>query len=183
MDAEGSEEEVLNAIDHLECDAKARAGLKIRIVLCPPKIPQLQEEEARLMETVNTLKSRNRIFDPPTLQDLVDPPEEKEVRQGPTMELNRSDEAIVAEVRHEMALAKGEVIEVETDDDDDNMPEPSISRAETMSMCQLLERAAKEHGDIEEVLVLSCLLHRFRAKLRHQEFFEAKQTTLDSYIK
>ena len=135
---------------------------------------------ARLMETFNTLKSCNRIFDLSTLQDLVDPPEEKEVRQGPTMELNRSDEAIMAGVRHEMAAAKGEVIEVETDDDNDDTPEPSILRAETMSMCQLLERTAKEHGDIEEVLVLSRLPHRFRAKLRRQEFFEARQTMLDS---
>ena len=94
-----------------------------------------------------------------------DPPEGKEIRQGPMLELNWSDEAIMAEVQHEMAVAKGEVIEVETDDDDDNTPEPSILCAETMSMCQLLEHAAKEHGDIEEVLVLSHLLHRFRAKL------------------
>ncbi|KAF8548889.1 hypothetical protein OG21DRAFT_1488994 [Imleria badia] len=88
MDANGLEEEALNAIDRLEHDAKARAGLKIRITLCPPQIPQIQEE-ARLMETVNTLKSRNRIFDPSTLQDLVDPPEEKEIRRGPMTELNR----------------------------------------------------------------------------------------------
>ena len=77
----------------------------------------------------------------------MDPPEEKETRQGPTMELNRnrSDEVIMVEVRHEMAVAMGEVIEVETDDDDDDTSEPSISpRAETMSMCQLLEGAAKE---------------------------------------
>ena len=51
-----------------------------------------------------------------------------------------------------------------------------------MSMCQLLEHTAKEHGDIE-VLVLSHLPHRFRAKLQCQEFFEARQTMLDSYIK
>ena len=139
-----------------------------------------QVGKAWLMETFNTLNLRNRIFDPPTLQDLMDPPEEKEVRQGLTMELNRSDEAIMAEVQHEMAAAKGEVIEVKTDDDNDDTPEPSILHAETMSMCQLLECTAKEHGDIEEVLVLSRLPHRFRAKLRHQEFFEARQTMLDS---
>ena len=117
------------------------------------------------MEIVNTLKSRNQIFDSPSLQDLVDPPEEKEIRQGPTMELNQSDETIMAKVQHEMAVAKGEVIEVETDDDDDDMPKPSISRAEPRSMCQFLEHAAKEHADIEEVLVLSHLLHHFCAKL------------------
>ncbi|KAG9308707.1 hypothetical protein JVU11DRAFT_11665 [Chiua virens] len=182
MDAEGLEEDAINAIDCLEHDAKAWAGLKIQITL-RPHIPQLQEEEAQLMETVNTLKSRNRIFDPPTLEDLMDPPEEKEIRQGLMTELNRSDEVIVAKVQHEMAVAKGKVIEVESDNDNDETPEPLISCVETMLMCLMFEHAVKEHGDIEDMLELPHILYCFHAKLQRKEFFEAKQTTLDRYMK
>ncbi|KAF9242089.1 hypothetical protein BU15DRAFT_73017 [Melanogaster broomeanus] len=66
-----------------------------------------------------------------------------------------------------------DVIEVESDDEDDPA-DPPITRANTMLMCQLLECAAKDYGDVEEVLTLLGHLHQFRAKLRRQEFLGAK---------
>ncbi|KAF9228316.1 hypothetical protein BS17DRAFT_850897 [Gyrodon lividus] len=154
MAAEGDAEAALQAIEPLECDAKTRSGLKIRISLCLPDIPQLEEVEAQLMGTVDTLKSRNRIFgNPPTLLELLDPPEEKEIRQGPLLEANRSDEAIMDAVHQKMAASKHDVIEVESDDEDDPT-NPPVTHANAILMCQLLECAAKEYGDVEEVLAL-----------------------------
>ncbi|KAF9221517.1 hypothetical protein BS17DRAFT_711091, partial [Gyrodon lividus] len=135
----GDTEAALQAIEPLERDAKTRSGLKICISLCLPEIPQLEEVEAQLMETVDTLKSRNHIFGtPPTLLELLDPPEEKEIRQGPLLEANRSDEAIMDAVHQEMAASKHDVIEVESDDEDDPA-DPPITHANVMVMCQLLE--------------------------------------------
>jgi hypothetical protein len=50
----------------------------------------------------------------PTLEDLVDPIEERKVSDSP---FEGGDAEIVAEVLHEMAVAQGEVIEL---DDSDN---------------------------------------------------------------
>jgi hypothetical protein len=52
----------------------------------------------------------------PTLEDLVDPIEEREVGDSPYT-FEGGDAEIVAEVLHEMAVAQGEVIEL---DDSDN---------------------------------------------------------------
>ena len=48
------------------------------------------------METVQDPKAQNCISgNPPTLGEPLEPPEEKEIRLGPSLEPERSDEAIV----------------------------------------------------------------------------------------
>ena len=184
MDAEGSSEVALGAIQDLEHEAKHRPGIKIRIPRqeVPPWIAD-SEAEAQLMETIQDLKARNRIFgNPPTLGELLEPPEEKEIRLGPSLELERSDEAIVDIVHKEMAGTDGEVIEVESDDEDQPMV-PSITRTNASLLCEQLKQAVKEHGDMEEILTLTHHLHLFRANLRRQELLHSQQARLDRYFK
>ncbi|KIK81471.1 hypothetical protein PAXRUDRAFT_74609, partial [Paxillus rubicundulus Ve08.2h10] len=92
-----------------------------------------------------------------------------------------SDEAIMDAVHQEIAASKHDVIEIKSDDEDDPA-DPPITHANVMLMCQLLEHAAKEYGDVEEVLALSHCLHQFCAKLLCQEFLGAKQTLTDDFF-
>ncbi|KAF9222121.1 DDE-domain-containing protein [Gyrodon lividus] len=164
LDRDEAGESEIYKIDLLEAMSMAKAAWD-----------KLEEVEAQLMETVDTLKSCNCIFGtPPTLLELLDPPEEKEIRQGPLLEANQSDEAIMDAVHQEMAASKHDVIEVESDDEEDPA-DPPVTRANVMLM-------SKEYGDVEEVLALSHHLHQFCAKLRRQEFLDAKQTLLDSFF-
>ena len=56
---------------------------------------------------------------PPTLKDLVNPIEEHEVGDSP-YRFEGGDAEIVAEVQHEMAVAQGEIIELDDKDDDED---------------------------------------------------------------
>ncbi|KAG9312523.1 hypothetical protein JVU11DRAFT_6918 [Chiua virens] len=100
--------------------------------------------------------------------------------------VNQSD-AIVAKVQHEMAIAKGKMIKVESDgNNNNNTPRLSILCPQVMSMRLMFKCASgvKEHDDIEDMLELPCILYRFHAKLWCQEFSETKQTTLyNRYMK
>jgi hypothetical protein len=69
------------------------------------------------MDSIDDLvKQRHIIGPPPTLEDLVDPIEEREV--GDLLyTFEGGDAKIMAEVLHEMAVAQGKVIELDDDDD------------------------------------------------------------------
>jgi hypothetical protein len=78
------------------------------------------------MQSVNDLKAHNRIFGTlPTIDELLDPAEEKA-----TMEefpaFKGGDKAIADEVCHEIAIAKGEVIDVDADDDNADDDDDSV---------------------------------------------------------
>jgi len=87
----------------------------------PPKsatIPQITEAEQELMESVKELvKCRQIIGSPPTLEDLINPVEEREIGDSP-YRFEGGDAEIVAVVQHEMAVARGDVIELEDSEDD-----------------------------------------------------------------
>jgi hypothetical protein len=86
------------------------------------------------MGSVGELKKQNRIVgEPPLLEDLVDPEDEQEVGESP-YEFKGGDDEIVDEVRHEMAVERGEIIEVDSDSEgeEDNDPEPQFTKAEVI---------------------------------------------------
>jgi len=79
MDTEGSAEAALVAIQDLEHRAKHQPGIKICI---PCQVPQITVAETQLMEMVQDLQIWNHIFgNPTTLSELLEPPEEKEIRR------------------------------------------------------------------------------------------------------
>ena len=80
--------------------------------------PKIIEAERELMESVGELVKRRWIIgSPPTLEDLVDPAEEHEIGDSP-YRFEGGDAEIVAVVQHEMAVARGDVIELEDSEDD-----------------------------------------------------------------
>ena len=83
-----------------------------------------------------------------------------------------------------MAKKVGEVIEVESDKDEDTQAEPELSRTETLGLCQWLEGACLQFGNADPTLPLELLkqIRLFRAHLRRDELLHGMQTTIDSYF-
>ena len=182
MDAEGDSHAAVIAIKPLEQAAMRRLGLKIQISLRPKELPQLKLAEEELIKSIKDLKARNRIFDTlPTLNEVLDPPEEVEIREIEVFSSGeKGEQEIVDAVHHEMAVARGEVIEIDSDEEDS--PDPCITRVQAMALCEELAGVVSEYGEGDDIFELSKQLCRFRGHLRRQEFANAKQTTLDAYI-
>ena len=92
------------------------------------------------MQLVDNLKERNRIFGKlPTIDELLDPAEERDMGESPTFE--GGDKEIADAVRREAAIPNSEVINVDSDDgnsDDDDDTHPSVTRADLINWCQRL---------------------------------------------
>ncbi|KAF9226429.1 hypothetical protein BS17DRAFT_765414 [Gyrodon lividus] len=180
--SEGDSEAALKAIQPLEHTAIQRPGLKFQISYCLKELPQLKSTENKLMQSVNVLKSCNHIFNtPPTLDELLDPSEEAKICEMDLFTIGeKGEKEIVEMVEHEMAVARGEVIEIDSDEDEDLLG-PCITRIQAMTLCEQLERAVLEYGEGED-LALSRQLCRFCAHLWGHEFTSMKQTTLDKHF-
>jgi hypothetical protein len=179
MDAEGDMDMALNAIDTLAQAASRRTGLKIRIPACP-RPNQLSSAEAELMQSINNLKARNRIFGKlPTIDEILDPAEERDMGESPTYE--GGDKAIADEVRREIAIANGKILDIDSDSDDDDVHE-SITRTDLLDLCQRLEVGCMQYGDPQFSLNLSSQLRIYRGSLRREELLTAKQTSLDQFF-
>ena len=109
MNAEGNVIQAQEALAQLSSTTQL-PQLTIRL---PPLVQvqsfsdsQIIEVEKDLMNSVKELVKRKRIIGPPpTLEDLVDPIEECEIGDSP-YKFEGGDMEIVAEVRHEMAVAR-----------------------------------------------------------------------------
>jgi len=184
MDAEGDSDIAMSAVEQLAQAASRRTGLKIRIPARQPPLAQLAALEDEITVSIQDSRTRNRIFGQPlSLDEFLEPVEEWEV--GDSLEFEGGDKAIMAAVKREMAEKAGEVIEVETDEDEGPEPEVTISHAETLALCQQLEEACLQFGNADSTLPLEFVKHirLFRAYLRHEELLHGTQTTLDMYFR
>ncbi|KIK77586.1 hypothetical protein PAXRUDRAFT_777198, partial [Paxillus rubicundulus Ve08.2h10] len=113
-------------------------------------------------ESVHTLKSHNRIFGTPlTVDKILDPVEERDVGDLESL-ADGSIEGIADKVWQEMAIAKGEITEIEDDDNDvDNDSAESFSRADLISLCQQLEAGCMQYGDPTSSFNLLWLLSKY----------------------
>ena len=109
---------------------------------------------------------------------LVNGIEEREVGDSPYL-FEGGDNAIVTDVQREEAVAWGEIVEVGSDSEDDEVTVPCMSRTAMLNLCQQLKACCLE-VDANCSFELSRNLHRFRAHVRLAELREAKQTTLTS---
>jgi hypothetical protein len=118
------------AIDKLSAATCTRTGLVLKLS-ARAKPPQLESLEKDLSESVANLKAQNRIFgELLTLDKLLDPIEEQENFDTDTL-VFEDDMAIIAEVRGREALRKGDIIEVDSDDDDDDIRDSYAFRPPT----------------------------------------------------
>ncbi|CAA7260467.1 unnamed protein product [Cyclocybe aegerita] len=134
-----------------------------------------------LMKVVQDLKARRRIIGAPlTLEEMLNPVGGDEI--GEREFHFEDDDEIVARVRHEQAVARGEVIELDSEDEEDD-DHPRLSTREIMDLCTQLERACISENDPETSLDFLHGLRRFRIHLRRREAMGAKQTTLTNWFK
>ena len=91
--------------------------------------------------------------------------------------------AIAEEVRHEIAVEKGEVILVESDDEDDAPGSlDSLSRSELISLCTQIQSSCLHYGDPHLAFELSETARRYCAQLNREEMRKAKQTSIEDYL-
>ena len=184
MKAEGDTVKAQNAIQHISA-ACERPKLTIRIPAARPL--QLVTTEKDLMESVNELKKKNRIFgELPAVDELTDPVQEREASEDSPYAFPDGDKGIVEQVLYEGRVQRGEVIEVDDsddDDDDDNDQDAHVTRRDTIALVAQLERLTIKFGDIKGNAVdLSQKLRQFRVHLLHEDLQNSKQTQIDSYF-
>jgi hypothetical protein len=115
----------------------------------------------------------------PTIDEILDPAEERDMGESPTYE--GGDKAIADEVRREIAIANGKILDIDSDSDDDDVHE-SITRTDLLDLCQRLEVGCMQYGDPQFSLNLSSQLRIYRGSLRREELLTAKQTSLDQFF-
>jgi hypothetical protein len=138
---------------------------------------QCADLEEDLMSSVVMLKSRNRIFGPlPTIKELISPSEERENEDNPQC-LN--DDEIVAQVRYEKALERGEIVEInlESEDEEDEDTQPEVTTTKALEMCRILGSFCLDSG-AGSAMELSTVLRRFRAEVSRDYMQNMKQPTL-----
>ena len=120
FNAEGDVVHTQEAIHNL-ATANQLPKLTIKIPACP-HIAELDNAEATLMTAIETMREHRILWGSvPTIEDLVNPPEEQAPEDEDELDF-QSDADIVAAVHHEMAIERGE-IEQEDGLDDEKEPE------------------------------------------------------------
>ena len=132
------------------------------------------------MNSVSILQEWKRIQGTaPTLEDLLNPIEEKEVGDSP-YRFPGGDDEIIAEV---LWITNGEPDAEDDVDSDDKKEESGPSVREGLVLCEELDRLCLKHPDAEgvSILVLQQQLRKLRRHLRQLEADSQKQSTLDAF--
>ena len=137
--------------------------------------------EEELLDLVAQLKERRCITGQPfTLDELLDPKEEREI--GECLDsFEGGDLEIVGIVQAEVGLARGDIEEIDSDSasDDPEVVPPSLK--EMIEACRILEENSLVVYT-EGVLNLVQAARRYRGRLQKMSREGAKQTTLDMFF-
>ncbi|KAJ3794168.1 hypothetical protein GGU11DRAFT_690352, partial [Lentinula aff. detonsa] len=153
----------------------------------PTQTDSIIPVERDLMEIIADLKTRNRIFgETPTLEELVDPVEEKEISESAFHYGEDAEKKIVDQVNYEQAVKRGEIVEIEEDDDEDDGP-PDVSLSELLGNLKLakeqcLTSQIDSPGVAEEALKLTEQLRKFRGQVQKLQLLKAKQVPITNYF-
>lgn len=130
MDAKGDVTKAQEAVQAFSAGCE-RPKLVIKLPASRP--PQVVAIEKDLMEPVEELKTRKRVFGPlPSIEELVNPVEEQESFEDSPHAFPGGDLKIVGQVQHEIRVQKGEIIEIDDEDsDDEEDPDSNISRRDS----------------------------------------------------
>ena len=134
------------------------------------------EAAAEVTSAIKELKRRNRIFEgAPSADDFIEPEIEREVEVAPI----RTDDELVAEVAREKAIERGEIIEVE-DDEGEEEEEPGMSIREIMSSVTKLRKALLVRGEL--CVRTAKMLALVQDEVAREEIRNARQTTLEDWL-
>jgi len=141
---------------------------------------QLAEAECELLKAVNDLKHQKRIIGSPlTLEDMLNPFEEKEIGDS-LYRFHGGEDSIVAQVNYEMAVKRGEIVEEDDEDDEDDTPDFTVS--EMINICETMEKLTLAYGNPESRLSISQGLRRFQIDLWKMQDKTVMQATLDRWF-
>jgi hypothetical protein len=186
MDAEGDVQRAQKAIQRLSA-ACGRPKITIKLpAIAGARPSQLVAAEDNLVGSVKVLQSRNRIFGQPlSVDELIDPVQEQGIPGESPYAFPKGDIEIINQVTREQQVERGDVVEVDSDDDnsDGNDPTGSLSRRDAINLAANLEPLVIKHGNnASDSLKLTNLLQQFRAHLHHKDASHSKQTTLDTFF-
>lgn len=188
MEAEGDQQKASHAVKRLmpapNTVTTSKASKAVRVVPSVLQSAQLSSAEDDLMATVKELKNRCCFRGPvPPIDQLVDPLSERQENESNEDLFADGDEglaAIVSHVRHQQAVARGDVIEIDSDSEEED--EPGLSLKEVVQYAEQLERVAVHSPDFKGNMELAQRLRQFRGHSQRELNKGAKQTSLESYF-
>ncbi|KIJ49862.1 hypothetical protein M422DRAFT_246227 [Sphaerobolus stellatus SS14] len=119
--------------------------------------------------------------DIPTMYQLLDPVEEQEIGDSPFV-FEGGDKEITEKVKYDLAVERGEIIEVEDDSEEEEDAEEIMSIKEVKRLCEIIEQECVRYALPEVGLELAGHLRRFWGHLQRVEDENARQTTLDGWV-
>ncbi|KAG8755972.1 hypothetical protein FRC14_003499 [Serendipita sp. 396] len=180
LNAENDTDAALEALETLRNKwAPSRSSEPHDVSIVQDNQSELEEKlEALVME----LSDRRRIFGtPPTHNELLEPEEEREVGESPYV-FGAGDADIVAVVQAEMAVARGNIKEIDSDDNDEEPEVPPPALKEMIEMCRVIEENSLRVC-MEGVLEVTEALRRYRGFLQKLSMQGATQTTLHDFFR
>ena len=143
------------------------------------QVPALEKD---LMTSVEELKTQKQVFGPlPSIDDLVSPAKEKESSEGSPHAFPDEDHKIVGLVQQEIWVQKGEVIEIDCEDsNDEDSTDMNVSHHDTIDLVIKLKQLSIKFGG-PQILELTWQLHHFHGFLHHEELLNGKQSSLDDF--
>ncbi|KIJ52173.1 hypothetical protein M422DRAFT_243772 [Sphaerobolus stellatus SS14] len=158
MDAENDQSEALKSLDKLTMKIFNLPILQLQTSTQPPAMQtdgpllperpaELNKVEEELQKCVNELAKHKRIIGKPlTLEEMLNPIEERQDADSYNQFIG-TDETIIAQVKYEMAVQRGEIIEVDKEDsEDEEVTEVGPSHEQIAEMCRLLEGLCLQYG-------------------------------------
>ena len=90
----------------------------------------------------------------------------------------------MAEVQREIAIQKGDIIELESDDDSEDDIGDVVLQGEVLKLCEALEKSCLRYGNdsTEFSIDLPRQLRQYRAKLRQDGLQNSTQSLLKNYF-
>lgn len=154
----------------------------------PKRLEELDETEKRLMEAVENLQGRRRIWGTAlSLEELLNPIEEKEIGETAYNYPNGIDD-IIKQVQEEQEgkrrQEESDTSSEEDEEEEDASADKGISPAECINLCQKMEKLVLTHSDVEGLHVLQ-MQRQMRLLCRHlrlKEQSSKQQTTLESFF-
>jgi len=130
------------------------------------------------MKTVEQLLQdwRRIVGAPLIINEMLDPSAENVNEET----VYKDDNAIVAEIKRRQAIRSGEIVEVESGDEDISDDKPKLSTAELIGLCEQLEAGCIAQVNADSSFDVIHNLHRLRGVLRREEIQNVKQATLDT---
>ncbi|KAF5350334.1 hypothetical protein D9758_012795 [Tetrapyrgos nigripes] len=152
-----------------------------------PVSSDLTATEKELLEHVQELRARNCIHGRMlTMEEMLNPVEENEIGESEYRFGEKAVEKIIEKVTYEEKVKRGEIIEVD-DDDEDEETLPDVSLKDLISGLQMLELQCKTgHIDdpqvAEEAMELERALLRFRGSVTKLRRSKTQQTSILHYV-